>query len=66
MKTPLPIYDDKSCSTVAGTEGHLHRQKFMHCFQADKGEQRTLPEPINSQLPSAQNNHYTNNPYDTF
>ena len=66
MKTPLSIYGDKSFSTVAGTKGLLHKGKCMPCFQADKAEQRTLPESINSQLPSAQNNHYTNNLYNTF
>lgn len=65
METPLSIYGDKSCPTVAGTEGSFTRGNSCPALE-DKGEQRTLPESINSQLPSAQNNHYTNNSYDTF
>lgn len=56
-KLLLPVFDDRRPSSFPNG-GTFLKGKFISCFEAVRGGQRTLPASVDFQLPSPQNNFY--------
>lgn len=54
----LPVSSDKSCSSFSSTEETSSQREIYVLLLGNKGEQRTLPQFVDIQLLSAQNNLY--------
>lgn len=54
---PLPVSSGKSHSFFLVLGKHLHKGSFMPCFtQTRRVQRKSLPAPVDSELPSAQRN----------